>query len=111
MRDEGDWPEIKPKPFTTQKIQYVVCINTMGQDREFTEEEIRCALDTVKKYRDEWERIEHDNLRRDIDRKLVNMHGEQVYREINDALDQAEAEKRAEEATAHQEGQEPLDEF
>ena len=35
-RDEGTWPEIKPKAFTTQKIQYVVCINTMGQDREFT---------------------------------------------------------------------------
>lgn len=30
VRDEGNWPEIKPKPFTTTKIQYVVCINTMG---------------------------------------------------------------------------------
>ena len=111
VRDDGNWPEIKPKPFTTNKIQYVVCINTMGQDREFTEEEVRCALDTCKRYRDEWERIEHDNLRRDIDRKLMNMQAEQIYREVNDPLDTAEAEKRAEEATAHQDGQEPLDEF
>lgn len=50
-------------------------------------------------------------MRRDIDRKLMNMQAEQIYREVNDALDTAEAEKRAEEATAHQDGQEPLDEF
>lgn len=41
----------------------------------------------------------------------MNMQAEQIYREVNDALDTAEAEKRAEEATAHQDGQEPLDEF
>lgn len=43
-------------------------------------------------------------MRRDIDRKLMNMQAEQIYREVNDALDTAEAEKRAEEATAHQDG-------
>ena len=36
VRDDGTWPEIKPKPFTTHKVQYVVCLNTLGQDREFT---------------------------------------------------------------------------
>jgi len=30
VKDEGNWPEIKPKPFTTQKVQYVVCLNTLG---------------------------------------------------------------------------------
>jgi len=79
-------------------------MNTMGQDREFTAEEIKCALDTVKKFRNEWERIENENLRRDIDRKLENMQSEHNYRETNEALDNAEAEKRADEATAHQEG-------
>ena len=59
----------------------------MGQDREFTQEEIRYALDTVKMYRNEWESIEKDNLKRDIDRKLENMESERVYRETNDALD------------------------
>jgi len=86
-------------------------MNTMGQDREFTKEDTRCALETVKKFRNEWERIEDENLRRDIDRKLENMQGEHTYRETNEALDIAEAEKRADEATAHQEGQEPMDEF
>ena len=110
MRDEGTWPEIKPKPFTTQKVQYVVCLNTLGQDREFTEKQIRCALDTVKQYRNEWERIETENLHRDIARKLDNMEAERLYKETNEALDIAEMERRAEESTAHQEGQEPMDE-
>jgi hypothetical protein len=47
VRDDGNWPEIKPKPFTTNKVQYVICLNTLGQDREFTPEEIRFALDTA----------------------------------------------------------------
>ena len=62
---------------------------------------MRCALDTVKKFRDEWERIEDDNLRRDINRRLDSMPFEQTYKETHEALDIAEAEKRAEEATAH----------
>jgi hypothetical protein len=24
------WKEIKPKPFRTQKVSFVVCLNTMG---------------------------------------------------------------------------------
>ena len=68
-------------------------------------------MDTTRKYRDEWERIETENLKRDIERKLDNMEAERIYKETNEALDIAEAERRAEEATAQQEGQEPMDEF
>ena len=110
-RDEGTWPDVKPKAFTTQKVQYVVCLNTLGQDREFSADEIKYALDTAKLYRNEWERIEMDNLRKDIELKLSNMEAERVYKETNEALDVAAAEARAEEATAQQEGQEPMDEF
>lgn len=62
-------------------------------------------------YRNEWERIEKDNLTNDINRKLDNMEAEKLYKETNEALDIAEAEKRAEDMTAQQEGQEPMDEF
>lgn len=34
----------------------------MGQDREFKPEEVNYALEIVKFYRDEWERIEAENL-------------------------------------------------
>ena len=99
-RDEGSWPEIVSKPFSTSKVQYVVCLNTLGQDREFTAEQISFALDTVKLYRDEWERIETENLRKDIDRKLDNMEAERIYKESHEPMDIAEADKRAEEAVA-----------
>ena len=39
------------------------------------------------------------------------MESDRIYKEVNEALDTAEAEKRAEEVTAHAEGQEPMDEF
>lgn len=41
------WEEIKPKDFKTQKVSLVVCINTLGQDRDFNEEEKKFALRTV----------------------------------------------------------------
>lgn len=108
-RDEGNWSEIYTKPFSTQKVQYVVCLNTLGQDREFTPEQIQYALDTVKLYQDEWERIEKANLRKDIDRKLDNMDAEKAYKDHYEAMDIQEAERRAEEAFALMEGAELMD--
>jgi len=35
----------------------------MGQDREFTEDEKKLALRTVRDYRDKWEQVEHENLK------------------------------------------------
>ena len=62
-------------------------------------------------YRDEWERIEKENLTRDIERKLDSMEFERNYRENHEPLDTAEAEKKAEEAVALKEGQtEPMEE-
>ena len=92
VRDSSafNFPEVKAKPLQTQKVQYVVCLNTMGQDREFTEEEVRFALSTVKFYGDEWERIEKKNLKQDIDRKLDNMEAETLYKTSHEALDEAE---------------------
>ena len=29
-RDDGNWPEINLKPFQSSKVQFVVCLNTMG---------------------------------------------------------------------------------
>ena len=76
----------------------------MGQDREYSAEEVEYALETVKFYRDEWERTEKENLSKDIDKKLESMESDRIYKEVNEALDTAEAEKRAEEATAHADG-------
>jgi hypothetical protein len=42
-----EWEEIYYKPYLTKKVQFVACLNTMGQDRKFTEEERLFALRTV----------------------------------------------------------------
>ena len=51
------------------------------------------------------------NLRADIDRKLDNMEAEKLFKEVHEALDIAEADKRADDATTFDEGKEPLEEF
>jgi hypothetical protein len=43
-----------------------VCLNTLGQDREFTDEEKKFALRTVRDYIGAWERVEKQNLEQDI---------------------------------------------
>ena len=42
----------------------------MGQDRQFTDEEKSFALNTLKRFREAWEKEERDNLTADRDRKL-----------------------------------------
>jgi hypothetical protein len=41
---EKKFLEIVPEPYQKTKVQYVVCLNTCGQDREFTEEQRLYAL-------------------------------------------------------------------
>lgn len=45
----------------------------MGQDREFTDDERRFALTTVKNFKEIWERTEFENLTRDRNRKIEFM--------------------------------------
>lgn len=85
-------------------------MNTLGQDRCFNQDEIRFALDGVKNYTSEWERIEVENLKTDIERKLGDLEQDRNYKETNEALDMAELEKRIEEALTPEEGKDPLTE-
>jgi hypothetical protein len=50
IQDERVWPEIEEKPFLTKLKRFVVGLDTMGQDREFTKEQRRFALETVKNF-------------------------------------------------------------
>ena len=86
----------------------MVCLNTLGQDREFTEEQVQHALNTVRMYRDEWEKIENQNLKLDIEKKLEFQEYEKQYKEALEAQDLAQLDKLAEEATAPGDGQDPL---
>ena len=64
----------------------------------------------MKNYTSEWERIENDNLKADIERKLGELEQDKTYKETNEALDLAELEKRAEESCLPEEGKDPLTE-
>lgn len=45
---EFNMEEIAAKPFLTQKISFVVCLNTMGMDRAFSNDERLAALRIVQ---------------------------------------------------------------
>ena len=64
----------------------------------------------MKKYRDEWERIENENLKFDIEKKIEFQEFEKQYKETFEALDLTQLDKLAEDATVAGEGQEPLTE-
>lgn len=105
-----EWEKIEPKAYQTRKVQLVCCINTMGQDRKFTEQEKLFALRTVQRYRDRWEQSERDNLKADIAKKVACIEADKLYKEQNEALDIAELDIKAEASVALKEGQEPLTE-
>ena len=45
--EEREWEQVKMTPNLTQDEKYVVCLDTMGQDRELTDEQKEFALTTV----------------------------------------------------------------
>ena len=50
-----------------------MCLNTLGQDREFTDDEKKTALRTIRDYRDRWEEVEKENLLQDIKKRVKNI--------------------------------------
>lgn len=92
-----EWKDIKYAPFKTFKEEYIICLDTLGQDRQFSDEEKRFTLGTVKQYIDEWEKREQDALTADRDRKLAVLgvqvdenaepEEDQAMRDAMDALD------------------------
>ncbi len=61
--EEAKEPEYKTKP-----LSYVVCLDTLGQDRGFAEEQKRAVAEMVHKYKLRWE--DRERLRLTSDRKL-----------------------------------------
>ena len=109
-REERKWEDIRPQPFKTEKVSFVVCLNTLGQDREFTQEEKKLALRTVRDYKETWEKIEKSNLEQDILRRIKTIQRDKEYKENHEAIDAQALEKQVEEALIPKEGEEVLDE-
>lgn len=57
-------------PLETKDVKYVVCLDTLGQDTEFTAEQKRFTLNTIRKFRESWERSEERALHADKEKRL-----------------------------------------
>lgn len=53
--EEQDWKDISFAPFKTFKEEYILCLDTLGQDRQFSDDEKRFALQTIQAYKEAWE--------------------------------------------------------
>lgn len=57
-----EWPAIPIAPIETTRRAFVVCLDSMGQDREFTADQKRFALKAVLRFRKYWEEFEEAQL-------------------------------------------------
>ena len=65
-----EWDEIsKPVP-QYNEVKYVVCLDTMGQDCEITDDKKRFVLNTLKTFSSAWQESEYRSLNADCDRKI-----------------------------------------
>jgi len=67
LPEEKQWEEIVLPSIKTENKKFVVCIDSMGQDRVFNQEERGFILETIHKYRTHWENFERDKLEMDRD--------------------------------------------
>jgi hypothetical protein len=67
-----EWEEIKEPAYETREISYVVCIDTMGQDRALTESEREFVENTMKAFISAWEESEKRNLTFSKNKKINN---------------------------------------
>jgi len=113
--EDKDFPVEEIKPFICSDEKLVVCLDTLGQDREFSDDQRRFVLNTILKYRSIWEGEQRDNLTRDRDERLALVKGvETVMEEGEDEVVKPDAmqelEKSIEEVlNAQEEGAEVLD--
>jgi len=81
--EEHHWPELKAAPFLSVEKKFVICIDTLGQDRQLTEEQKRFALKTTVDFREAWEKFEHDKLVLDRDMRMRIKEEDREYASDN----------------------------
>jgi hypothetical protein len=72
----------------------VVCLDTLGQDREFSEEQRRFILEAIKRFRGLWEAKEQRFLTRDRDLRLQAIEDEKEYIDQGDYAQLNEDEEK-----------------
>ena len=100
---EKEFNEIKESEYKKTPIKLVVCLDTMGQDREFTAQEKEHAENWVNFFKEEWERAEVQSLEKDIYTHL------EVSEKEQNLQTEKESEWTEEEKTAQDEALKEVD--
>jgi hypothetical protein len=72
-REDGEvkeFTQIKEAPYKTIEFRYVVALDTIGQDRTFTQQQKDYIVEWVKFFKTQWERAEIESLKRDVSNYL-----------------------------------------
>ncbi|KAL4455834.1 hypothetical protein ABPG74_003244 [Tetrahymena malaccensis] len=93
----AEYPEEpKEQEFMYELKEYVVCADTMGQDRGIPVEDITYLENYVKLFAQSWENMEYKLLSDDIDRQIAYLKEVPKERldQLNDEEEKAEDEKK-----------------
>lgn len=80
---EFRFPEIETPPFLNKEEKLVVCLDTLGQDRQLTDDQKRFALETVAKFKTAWENFDEQKLRIDRDARIRSNEEDKAWLEEN----------------------------
>jgi len=73
------------QPFNVTQKKFLICIDTMGQDCEISDERRRAVLETITIFKAQWERAEVQCLTADRDRRIELMSRDpQIEAEIQE---------------------------
>lgn len=93
----ADYPEEpREQEFMFELREYVVCADTMGQDRAISADDIQYLEMYVKLFATSWENMERKLMSDDIDRQLLYLKDVPKERidQLNDEEDKAEDDKK-----------------
>ena len=111
--EEREWEEIQEPAYPTEIKKFVICLDTMGQDRSLTKDQIDFALQTVKTYSESWTTLEQKNLKRDILQWEQTSNEEKILIDPEDAPSnrfEDEENQFINDFFAEQDPEEPMDE-
>ena len=77
--EHKEWKVIKEKEFITIPNEFAIWLDTMGQDRKFSQAEVDLTLKAVAYFVENWELQEKRNLRDDILRRIDRIRDDKVY--------------------------------
>lgn len=79
--EEKEWEDIQLKPYLTESIDYAICLDTMGQDRQFTDAQKETVFKAVMHFSKLWKQQENKNLEKDVNRRIEKEEEDKIFLE------------------------------